>query len=87
MSYNMQITNINQLNIPSNLFDELHSQLQEFRPEEITTNKFPESFNDDATECIMNFFEKYKLSGTIDLQTEDETYKLEYLEGVLIYEN
>ena len=87
MSYNMQITNINQLNIPSNLFDELHSQLQDFRPEEITSNKFPESFNDDATECIMDFFEKHKLSGTIYLQTEDETYKLQYLEGVLIYEN
>ena len=87
MSYNMQITNINQLNIPSNLFDELHSQLQDFRPEEITSNKFPESFNDDASECIMDFFEKHKLSGTIYLQTEDETYKLQYLEGVLIYEN
>ena len=35
----------------------------------------------------MDFFEKHKLSGTIDLQTEDETYKLQYLEGVLIYEN
>lgn len=86
MSYNIEITNINSLNIPKELFSELHTNLQNYRPNEETTDTFPETFNDDVSECIMIFFEKHKLSGIINFETEDGPFDLEYDNGILIEE-
>lgn len=83
MSYNMEITNINELNIPKELFKELHEKLNDYRPNEETTDVFPSSFNDDVSECIMLFFEKHKLSGIIKFYTEDCSFDLEYNNGIL----
>ena len=68
---------------------ELYKDLLQFRPEDsarVVDNiivEFPCTFNDDVSECIINFMEKYKITTDVKIILDDEEFDMIFVNGEL----
>ena len=69
--------------------NELLKDLLQFRPEDsvrVVDNiivEFPCTFNDDVSECIINFMEKYKITTEVKITLDDEEFDMIFVNGKL----
>lgn len=69
--------------------NELLKDLLQFRPEDsvrVVDNiivEFPCTFNDDVSECIINFMEKHKITTEVKITLDDEEFDMIFVNGKL----
>lgn len=69
--------------------EELLNLLNKYRPEDkekIVNNEiieFPCIFNDDVSEVIIDFMNKYKITTNINLSNDDDEIELVFINGIL----
>ncbi len=68
---------------------ELYKELLDYRPEDSarvvdnTIVDFPCSFNDDISECVIDFIYKYKLTTNVKITLDDEEFDMTFVDGNL----
>lgn len=75
--------------IPGEHRKELLGKLLQYRPEDSaiiicnSITEYPSIYNDDVSECIIDFMEKHKITTKVTVTLDEEVFEMYFLDGIL----